>query len=189
MIGDTLAPSLDYSDFEMGYRAELQQTYPRYTALIAQLTRQEFLARPQTVATPPPAPTPSGDAGPAPVAISVDQVRTVQASAGLALAKWSEESERPAASVAASPPSRWRPQAVIGQFNKEAEEYFIVTEGTGRVRVGSHEIPVVPGTVVVVPAGLSIGCRPVPQAICDFYAISAPAFSPEDYVVTSGRQH
>jgi predicted cupin superfamily sugar epimerase/mannose-6-phosphate isomerase-like protein (cupin superfamily) len=190
MIGDTLAPSFDYSDFEMGYRAELQQTYPRYTALIAQLTRQDFLTRPQTVATAPPAPTPSGAVEPAPVAINVDQLRTVQASPGLALAEvvgrvGAARSER--CSIAAFTLEAGKRSSA--SFNKEAEEYFIVTEGTGRVHVGSRETPVVPGTVVVVPPRAEHWLQAGPAGTLHFYAVSAPAFRPEDYVVTSGPQH
>jgi predicted cupin superfamily sugar epimerase len=46
LFGDTLAPGFAYADFEMGYRRELQQAYPRFAAAIAQLTRKEFVTRP-----------------------------------------------------------------------------------------------------------------------------------------------
>ena len=50
IFGDTLAPAFEYSDFEMGYRDELQKAYPHQAALIEQLTRKEFLTRPQSAA-------------------------------------------------------------------------------------------------------------------------------------------
>lgn len=48
LFGDTLAPAFAYSDFAMGYRDELQQAYPRFAAMIAQLTRKEFVTRPRS---------------------------------------------------------------------------------------------------------------------------------------------
>ena len=45
-FGCTLAPGFDYADFEPGYRDELQASHPARSALIAELTRLEFLRRP-----------------------------------------------------------------------------------------------------------------------------------------------
>ena len=190
MIGNTLAPSFDYSDFEMGYRTELQQAYPRYAGQIAQLTRQEFLTRPQTAATSQSAPTLSGGVEAAPVAVSVDQLKTVQASPGLALAEVvgrvaAAHSQR--CSIAAFTLETGKRSST--SFNKEAEEYFIVTEGTGSVRVGSREKTVAPGTVVLVPPRVEHWLQAGSAGSLHFYAVSAPAFSPEDYVVTSAPQH
>jgi len=188
IIGDTLAPSFDYSDFEMGYRADLQQAYPGYAGLIAQLTRQEFLIRPKNRVASSPAPTPGGQEA-APLSVSVDQLKTVQASPGLALAEVvgrvaGAHSER--CSIAAFTLEAGKRSA--SSFNKEAEEYFIVTEGTGTVRVGSRETAVVPGTVVVVPPRAEHWLQAGSAGNLHFYAISAPAFRPEDYVVTPAPQ-
>jgi predicted cupin superfamily sugar epimerase/mannose-6-phosphate isomerase-like protein (cupin superfamily) len=189
MIGDTLAPSFDYSDFEMGYRTELQQAYPGYAGLIAQLTRNEFLIRPPTVAATPPAPT-AGSQDAAPLAVSVDQLKTVQASPGLALAEVvgrvaAAHSER--CSIAAFTLEAGNRSAT--SFNKEAEEYFIVTEGTGTVRVGATETTVTPGSVVIVPPRAEHSLQAGSAGSLHFYAVSAPAFAPEDYVVTSAPVH
>jgi predicted cupin superfamily sugar epimerase/mannose-6-phosphate isomerase-like protein (cupin superfamily) len=190
MIGNTLAPSFDYSDFEMGYRTELQQTYPRYAELIGQLTRKEFLTRPQTpAATSPPSP-PGGGQEPTSLAVSVDELKTVQAAPGMALAEV-------VGRVAAAHSERCSIAAFILEagkrsstsFNKEAEEYFIVTEGSGTVRVGSRQTTVVPGTVVIVPPRAEHSLQAAPAGSLHFYAVSAPAFSPEDYVVTAEPQH
>jgi uncharacterized protein len=188
-IGDTLAPSFAYSDFEMGYRTELQQAYPRYAGLIAQLTRNEFLTRPPTVAATPPAPT-AGSQDAAPLAVSVDQLKTVQASPGLALAEVvgrvaAAHSER--CSIAAFILEAGKRSAT--SFNKEAEEYFIVTEGTGTVRVGAAETTVIPGSVVIVPPRAEHSLQAGSAGSLRFYAVSAPAFAPEDYVVTSAPVH
>jgi hypothetical protein len=189
MIGDTLAPSFDYSDFEMGYRTELQQAYPGYASLIAQLTRNEFLIRPPTVAATPPAPT-AGSQDAAPLAVSVDQLKTVQASPGLALAEVvgrvaAAHSER--CSIAAFTLEAGNRSAT--SFNKEAEEYFIVTEGTGTVRVGAAETTVTPGSVVIVPPRAEHSLQAGSAGSLHFYAVSAPAFAPEDYVVTTAPVH
>jgi len=47
LFGDTLAPGFEFADFEMGYRDELQKQYPRFAEKIKQLTRPEFVSRPQ----------------------------------------------------------------------------------------------------------------------------------------------
>ena len=44
--GDQLAPAFDYTDFEIGYRDELQKAYPQFADQIARLTRAEFMRRP-----------------------------------------------------------------------------------------------------------------------------------------------
>lgn len=45
LFGNTLAPGFEYADFEMGYRDELQKTYPGFAAAIARLTRPAFATR------------------------------------------------------------------------------------------------------------------------------------------------
>jgi uncharacterized protein len=185
MIGNTLAPSFDYSDFEMGYRSELQQAYPRRAGLIAQLTRKEFLTRPQSTAAVPPTPT-SGSQEAPPTVVAVDQLKTVPAAPGLALAEV-------VGRVAAAHSDRCSIAAFTLEagghtstsFNKEAEEYFIVTVGTGTVRVGERQMNVAPGSVVIVPPRAEHSLQAASSGSLHFYAVSAPAFSPEDYVVTS----
>jgi predicted cupin superfamily sugar epimerase len=46
IFGATLAPGFEYSDFEIGYRDELQRLYPSNAEAIARLTREEFITRP-----------------------------------------------------------------------------------------------------------------------------------------------
>jgi len=195
IFGDTLAPAFEYSDFEMGYRDELQKAYPRQAALIEQLTRKEFLTRPQPAAaeshTPAPAgqetvsPTPSS-----PMVVAVEQLKTVQASPGLDLAEVvgrvaAAHSER--CSVAYFSLAAGARTAT--SLNKEAEEYFLVTEGTGTVRVNAREMTVAPGSLVVIPPRAEHSLQAGSSGSLRFYAISAPAFSPEDYVVTSAAPH
>jgi uncharacterized protein len=198
LFGDTLAPAFEYGDFEMGYRDELQKGYPRQATLIEQLTRKEFLKRPRQAATgatqtqapasePPPVnPNPSSP----PMVVAVEQLKTVQAAPGLQLAEVvgrvaANHSER--CSVAFF--SLQAGASTSTSLNKEAEEYFLVTEGTGTARVGSREMTVSPGSLVVIPPRAEHSLRAGPAAGLNFYAISAPAFSPTDYVITSAAQH
>jgi predicted cupin superfamily sugar epimerase len=44
-FGNTLAPGFEFDDFEMGYRDDLQNRYPRFARHIARLTREEFRSR------------------------------------------------------------------------------------------------------------------------------------------------
>lgn len=192
IFGDTLAPAFEYGDFAMGYRDELQKAYPSQAALIEQLTRKEFLTRPPRAAaetdTPPPVTQEGANASPSRV-VAVEQLKTVQASPGLDLAEVvgrvaAAHSERCSVayfSLAAG-------AHTSTSLNKEAEEYFLVTEGTGTVRVGSQEMTVTPGSLVVIPPRAEHSLQAGSSGGLHFYAISAPAFSPDDYVVTS-TQH
>jgi predicted cupin superfamily sugar epimerase len=64
-FGNTLAPGFEACDFEIGYRDELQQAYPAFAALIAELTRAEFLTRRSIAAAPLPARSVLNPTGPA----------------------------------------------------------------------------------------------------------------------------
>lgn len=44
-FGNTLAPGFEFDDFQMGYRDELQEKYPRFADHIALLTRAEFQSK------------------------------------------------------------------------------------------------------------------------------------------------
>jgi uncharacterized protein len=196
IFGDTLAPAFEYSDFEMGYRDELQKAYPHQAALIEQLTRKEFLTRSQPAAADTHATAPANQAAvspstpPLPVVVAVEQLKTVQASPGLDLAEVvgrvaAAHSERCSVayfSLAAG-------ARTSTSLNKEAEEYLLVTEGTGTVRVGAGETTVAPGSLVVIPPRAEHSLQAGSSGSLHFYAISAPAFRPEDYVVTSAAQH
>ena len=195
IFGDTLAPAFEYSDFEMGYRDELQKAYPHQAASIEQLTRKEFLARPQPAAGETHIPAPLNQetvspTSPEPIVVAVEQLKTVQASPGLDLAEVvgrvaAAHSERCSVayfSLAAG-------VRTATSLNKEAEEYFLVTDGTGTVRVGAGEMTVTPGSLVVIPPRAEHSLQAGSSGSLRFYAISAPAFSPEDYVVTSAAQH
>jgi predicted cupin superfamily sugar epimerase len=55
-FGNTLAPGFEAADFEIGYRDELEKAYPAFAALIAELTRPDFITRPNAATPITPAP-------------------------------------------------------------------------------------------------------------------------------------
>ena len=221
IIGNTLAPAFSYSDFEMGYRGELQQRYPQYREMIAKLTRNEFVTRQPSAASSTPAdsvgahsasagaqpaapssaaehPATPGATTPAtsttppttptapPLLFDVDQMKSVQAYLGFQLTEvvgrdapaHSERCSIAYFSLAAG-------HSTTTSLNKVAEEYFVIARGTGTVRVGAREVTVAPGSLVVVAPRAEHSLRAAPSNTLYFYAISAPAFSPDDFVAVS----
>lgn len=183
IFGDTLAPAFGYSDFEMGYRSELQQRYPQYAELITRLTRKEFVTRPPAAASnAAPAPTTSKPL----LLFDVDQMKSIQASLGFQLTEVvGRNAPAPSERCSIAYFSLQPGHSSATSFNKIAEEYFVIARGTGTVRVGSREVTVAPGSVVVVPPRAEHFLRAASSNTLYFYAISAPAFSPDDYVAVS----
>jgi mannose-6-phosphate isomerase-like protein (cupin superfamily) len=162
----------------MGYRDELQQAYPRFAATIAQLTRKEFATSPQSAR-----PAQVADSGEPPLLFDVERLKSIQAALGFQLTEVvgrnaPAHSER--CSIAYFSLAAGRSSAT--SFNKVAEEYFVVARGTGTVRVGTREVTVAPGSVVAVPPRTEHSLQAAASNTLYFYAISAPAFSPDDYV-------
>jgi mannose-6-phosphate isomerase-like protein (cupin superfamily) len=67
-------------------------------------------------------------------------------------------------------------------FNHQSQEVFLVTAGTGRVTRGDGASPVGPGSVAFIPAAMVHSIEADADGSLTFYAISAPAFEPADYV-------
>jgi predicted cupin superfamily sugar epimerase/mannose-6-phosphate isomerase-like protein (cupin superfamily) len=189
LIGDTLAPAFDYTDFEMGYRSELQKAYPGNAELIGKLTRKEFVSRPSPAAAPAKTASASPGSSGGQTVVTVEHLQTVPAGPGLALA---EVVGRVAAAHSERCSIAYFSLAAGGRtstsLNKEAEEYFMVTDGTGTVRVGSQQLAVAPGSVVIIPPRAEHSLQAASSGTLHFYAVSAPAFSPDDYVVTSAAK-
>lgn len=81
----------------------------------------------------------------------------------------------------ATVPARGETQA---HFHRTSEEIYVVTHGTGRVRVGDEEREVREGDCVVLPPGTehklwNLGDRPLRLLCC-----CAPAYSDDDTVMT-----
>jgi hypothetical protein len=158
-FGTTLTPGFEYSDYEPGYRDELQARYPAFAAQIAGLTREDSLHRP---ASPPPS-----AAAPAPIELLEIVGRTAK-----------EHSDR--VSVAFF---RLQPGAASAlSYNHEGEEIFIVTRGRGDVRRGDEMIAVSAGSVVNVAPPVHRSVRADRGEVLEFYAVTSPAWSPQDDV-------
>ena len=67
-------------------------------------------------------------------------------------------------------------------YNKVGEEYFLVLKGRGTAVVGTEVSSVQAGDVVFLKAGVPHSLAAANDSALEFYAVSTPAFSPEDYV-------
>lgn len=177
-VGTQLAPAFDYGDFEAGYREELQKFYPPFAAQIARLTRDEFSARPT-----PPKPT-SEIAQPAAAVFAQDGAKSIEAGPGMVLRELVgraavSKSER--YSVAAFALEKGHGTGT--SYNKVSEETFLVLHGHGQVVLEGSPQAVGPGTVVTIPPGVKHSLQAAEAEGLEFYALEAPAFQPEDYVV------
>jgi predicted cupin superfamily sugar epimerase/mannose-6-phosphate isomerase-like protein (cupin superfamily) len=157
-FGTTLTPGFEYSDYEQGYRTELQAKYPAFAPMISELTRPDSVSRPGGT---------QPAAAPAPLELQEIVGRTA-----------AEHSER--VSVAFF---RLQPGAASAlSYNHEGEEIFIISGGHGSVLRDGKRIPVTRGSVIDVEASQVRSVRADEQAVLEFYAITAPAWSPSDDV-------
>jgi uncharacterized protein len=67
-------------------------------------------------------------------------------------------------------------------YNHRSEEVFLVVSGVGRVHLQADTEPVGPGSTVFIPATVPHAIEAGPDNDLVFLAISAPAFTPADYV-------
>ena len=73
-------------------------------------------------------------------------------------------------------------------YCKVGEEFFLIIAGRGTALVAGETKPVQMGSVVVLRPGVRHALTAAADAGLEFYAITAPAFSPDDYVpVKSGN--
>jgi predicted cupin superfamily sugar epimerase/mannose-6-phosphate isomerase-like protein (cupin superfamily) len=176
LFGCTMAPGFDYADYEPGYRDTLQKQYPAQAALIAALTRADFATQPAATAaaTPPPAqPTVFLPTAVAPIAVSPGvELRELVGLVGHA------KTTRTSVAAFALAPGKTTGMS----YMKTGEEYFLVTKGRGTVVVGDVTSPVEPGTIVFLAPTVRHAITAAPDSPLEFYAVSTPAFSPEDYV-------
>jgi predicted cupin superfamily sugar epimerase/mannose-6-phosphate isomerase-like protein (cupin superfamily) len=177
--GTQMSPGFDSSDFEIGYRDELVRRYPAFAKNIGRLTRAEFIMN----AGEPPSRT---DASRALSRVFTEEdMPSVSASPGVRLqeligraAPFANSSTLSIAKFTLSPG-----RASATSFNHRSQEVFLVTDGTGEVLLGDKATPVSAESTVFIPAGEVHSIRADPNSTLTFYAVSAPAFSPEDYVV------
>ncbi|MEJ1974290.1 MAG: cupin domain-containing protein [Lacunisphaera sp.] len=72
-------------------------------------------------------------------------------------------------------------------YMKTGEEYFLVTKGRGTVVVGGRSSPVETGSIVFLAPEVRHSLTAAADSDLEFYAVSTPAFSPEDYVPAAGK--
>ena len=70
-------------------------------------------------------------------------------------------------------------------YNKVGEESFFILMGHGEVWTGNQAQAVQPGSFILVPAGVVRSVRASKGEALEFYAVTAPAWSREDDVLTN----
>ena len=68
-------------------------------------------------------------------------------------------------------------------YCKVGEEVFLIISGHGTVVLASEATPVAAGSVVVIKPQVKHSLTAAADSALEFYAITVPAFSPDDYVV------
>jgi predicted cupin superfamily sugar epimerase/mannose-6-phosphate isomerase-like protein (cupin superfamily) len=177
--GTQLSPGFDYADFEIGYRDELQREYPVFAKDIGRLTRANFATR-AAHRSPQPAPSPAKA-----TTFRADHVPMTAMSPGVGLqelvGRVARDAQSSTLSVAQFTLAPGRASAT--SFNHHSQEVFLVADGTGLVHLDGKVMPVGPSSVVFIPAGQRHSIEADMNGSLIFFAISAPAFTAEDYVV------
>jgi len=76
-------------------------------------------------------------------------------------------------------------RASAWSYNKIAEESFFVLKGRGKVWTGSHAQGVQPGSFILIPPRVVRSIRASQDDSLEFYAITSPAWSKDDDVLTT----
>ncbi|MBL9200284.1 MAG: cupin domain-containing protein [Opitutaceae bacterium] len=165
LISNTLAPGFDYADYEPGHRAELVAAYPDRAEMITALTRDDSIRRPTT--------------GPAsPAAAELVALTRHQGHLGPIVSARQSIVHVRLAPRTASPAG----------FLRTIHETIIVTAGRGVLELGESTRPLAIGDVCALPPGVPHRFRAAPAAALEYYAVCAPAFRPEDYVVLAAAE-
>ena len=70
-------------------------------------------------------------------------------------------------------------------YNKIGEESFFILKGHGEIWTGDHAQAVQAGSFILVPPGVVRSLRASKDEAVEFYAVTAPAWSKDDDVLTS----
>jgi predicted cupin superfamily sugar epimerase len=181
-FADQLSPGFDYADFEIGYRDALQRQYPAFARDIERLTRAEFaVSKPATLQ-----PAAAGAADGARAGAFLDSDIPAQlASPGVSFKELVGEKSplatTPRVSVAQFTLAPGRGTGT--SFNHRSQEVFVVLSGAGHLKLGADATQVGPGSTVFIPAMQPHSMEADSNSSLLFLAISAPAFTPEDYVL------
>jgi predicted cupin superfamily sugar epimerase/mannose-6-phosphate isomerase-like protein (cupin superfamily) len=182
-FGNTLAPGFEYADFAIGYRDELQKQYPKFAALITALTRDEFATRPASAAAAPVPVTPP----PTRAVFSPADIKAIEVGAGIVLHELigrdaeAKSNQYSIARFALAPG-----KATITSYNQVSEEAFLVISGHGEITLDAAREKIGPGSVVVCQPKVRHSLIAAPSEALEFYAISVPAYSHEDFVAEPG---
>lgn len=180
LFGCTMAPGFDYADYEPGYRAELQAEYPDQSDLIEALTRVEFLKKPVPL-TPETVSAPGAVASP--TVFNAEAVKNIAVAPGVELRELigrvghARSGDVSVARFALAPG-----KGTGTSYQKVGEEIFLIISGRGTVVLGRDSTPVAAGAVVILKPGVRHSLTADAGEALEFYAITLPAFSPEDYV-------
>jgi len=122
------------------------------------------------------------------VALHPDELAPIVVSPGVILkeltgrsAPTAAKSERCSVAYFVLEPGR----ASAWSFNKVGEESFFILKGHGEIWLGDHAEPVRPGSFVLVPPTVVRSVRASKGEVLEFYAVTAPAWSSDDDVLTT----
>ncbi|AXI02228.1 cupin domain-containing protein [Aquirhabdus parva] len=79
-------------------------------------------------------------------------------------------------------------KASAWSYNKIGEESFFILKGHGKIWTGSHSQEVKEGSFILVPPSVVRSIRAAKNESLEFYAITSPAWSKEDDVLTSAPE-
>jgi len=187
-FGTQLAPAFDYADFEIGYRDELIHAYPAFARDIDRLTRGKFAVRPaETDASARGSQAANAAADAQGRIFDARAVPEVAVSPGVDLRELVGRVARDAhsASLSAAEFSLAPGRGTALSYNLKAEEVLLVTSGSGSVRLNGVASAVRAGSTVFVPPLAPHEIAAVADQSLVFYAISTPAFKPDDYVIVA----
>lgn len=80
-------------------------------------------------------------------------------------------------------------RASAWSYNKVGEESFFVLKGHGEVWTGSRSQPVRPGSFILIPPSVVRSIRASKEESLEFYALTTPAWSSDDDVLTSAPEN
>jgi predicted cupin superfamily sugar epimerase/mannose-6-phosphate isomerase-like protein (cupin superfamily) len=178
LFGCTLAPGFEYGDFTIGYRDELQKTYPAFARVIGELTRAAQAMRP-TMAAPGTAPT-AVDSG----VFAPTDVAKLEVARGIELRELIGRTSRAKSDTHSIALFTLAAGAAMPMsHNKTSAEVLLVTAGSGSVVLGRQTHAVKAGSIVTIAPQLSHSVSAARESSLTFYAVSSPAFSPDDHVL------
>ena len=74
--------------------------------------------------------------------------------------------------------------ATAEHYHRRTEELYLITAGTGRLRIGEEERDVAPGDCAVIPPGARHKIFNTGDDVLRIVCACAPAYSDEDTVIT-----